>query len=224
LFKQDEIEANVANQSTSLIKVETEVAILLLKEHKLKEVQPYKDSTVLLGDNLNRIRNWLDDKITKDSKTKTLNQALLERCGKLIARNDQVKKDLSDDMSACRYAEGKKMLDPVKIGGFLLGTPITLASLTKIKLDPAVIHAGEIGLALGVVLAFHHQAKDLCVSASKAIAKSPRRIKSLGRSVRRSAFTTAMMGSMAVEEARGFETHYPQRAAVNPRTYLVAKL
>ncbi|MDE2030337.1 MAG: hypothetical protein KGI97_07215, partial [Alphaproteobacteria bacterium] len=149
---------------------------------------------------------------TKNAEEKAAKQALLKQCEQLIARNERIKKNIADDMAACRYTEGKTSLDPIKIAGFLIGAPVTLATMTKtfVTDKPEMIwHAGEAGVALGLLAAFHRQANSICKHSVRIIAGSPKQMVALWKSTRMSIFATALTLSVTAKCANDIEPRHP---------------
>lgn len=178
--------------------------------------------------NLVHIFNWLEDKIaqTHNEKEKATKQKLLQQCEQLIARGERIKKNITDDMEACRYAEGKTPLDPIVIGGFLVGTPVGMATLAKTfisdKPDAITLHAGEAGAALGILLAFHRQAGNLCKLTMKAAAASPEKLRNFRKAVRTSLFNATLAASVATKDINEIELHNQARVTRGATTVINA--
>lgn len=228
-IKLDQIEAIIAEQRAELRRLDAKVINLLRMDHKQKDVQSQKDISVILEDNLVYLSDWLEDRIAeeKNEATKAMQLELLKQCGQLMTRNERIKKNIADAMTASRYQEGKESIDPIKVAGFLIASPLAVATLTKTFLSDkpeAAIYAGQAGAVVGLLLAFHYQARQLFARASKAIAQSPRRMKSLKYNLRSSAFAITLRTSVVVSYIAKSETRYPERNALKPRTYIAAEL
>jgi hypothetical protein len=227
-LQKEGAEAIINERRAALRQLEEDVQDLLFTPHKLIEAQPLKDKTIRQEYNLTRIIDWLEGKTIEaaSEEQKAAAQAMIKQCEQLIARNERIKKNIADDISTCRYVEGKEALDPIKVVGFLTGTPLGFATLTKTFITDkpeAIWHAGELGAVLGVCLAFHRQAKGLCKATGKAISNSPKRIKHWGKAARSFAFATALTTSVATKQISDIEPICPRENASRTRIIGVAR-
>ena len=133
---------------------------------------------------MTEIYDLLEDKliaarISKDESI-AIKQELLKQCEQLIARNERIKKNLTDDMTACRYNEPSTALSPMQIVGLLTGLPLSAVAIVKLLLSDkpeTQIEGAAVGAVLGAYISFHGQAKKLCRSSAKNICENGRQIK-----------------------------------------------
>lgn len=175
-------------------------------QHKLVDIESYKGLALEHEHSLLSAFDWLEDKIAKTNGTeKEASEKLLKECERLIARNERIKKNINDDLAACRYHENRRTLDPVKIVGFAVGTPLSLVNLVK-TFAPArqdlILAAGLGGAAIGTCLAFHHQAGQMLAQARQAITSSPHQARKMGKSVR-NAFVAAAFTTLVAKKKSG---------------------
>ncbi len=142
-------------------------------KHSTKEGELLKNLALRYELALLDATNWLEDKISETgTDAKQEYESLLEACTKLKKRNDDIKKNINDDLAACRHAENKRAIDPSKIVSLVITAPIALYGLTRASGPNREIMAIEVGAGAAIVgmsIAFRHQANSLLLKASKAI-------------------------------------------------------
>lgn len=228
LLKQDEVKDLIAKQRAALKTLDVAVMNLQLVKHKLNDIQSWKNASVKLENNLVNISDWLEERIAeaKSDDIKAAHQRSLKECEQLISRNERAKKNISDDIAAGRYKEGKEGFDPVKVFGFMTTSALGMGGLEKIfhsDKPEDITHAAGAGALFGALLAFRYQARDLCLHMREAIANSPPHIKSLKKKAYISTFNAAVVVSLAIEEAKGLKTNYPERRSIIQSRMVIAR-
>jgi len=173
----------LSNQKVIIRELDRDVTNLIQIKHKLEHAQKLKDKVTITERNLVDIHDLVEDKIAealKRDEEVAFKQALLKNCDQLIVRQERIKKNLADDISACRYLEAKEAIDPLKIVGSVIGFPLTAAGLTRLfegGVSKPVVYSATAGGALGVVFSFHRQIRKGWNAAANSVCKNGQEIR-----------------------------------------------
>jgi hypothetical protein len=198
-----EIAAFLNDKRDQIRKFDDETHLLFNETHTVKDAEAYRIKSLQYEKALLGAADWLEDKIAATSGSKKEEYAgLLKDCEKIIGRTERIKKNISDDLSAGRHTEKQRELDPVKIVGFIVGTPLTLVNLVKAfasSRTDLMWAAGVGGAALGTTLAFHRQAGALLSRTGRAIKNAPVHMKAAKKATRISCAGFALSAAIAVK-------------------------
>lgn len=198
-----EVAAFLNDKRDQIRKFDDETHLLFNKDHTVKDAEAYRIKSLQYEKALLGAADWLEDKIAATSGSEKEGYAgLLKDCEKIIGRTDRIKKNIADDLSAGRHMEKQRELDPVKIVGFIVGTPLTLVNLVKAfasNRTDLMWAAGVGGAAFGTTLAFHRQAGALLSRTGKAIKNAPTHMKEAKKAVRISCAGIALSAAIAAK-------------------------
>ena len=228
LLTLEDLRVILNEEREALGKLDAEVIELLSVRHNLKDIQKRRDKSIRIERSLIYALDWLENKIPEaDGTQKDSAQALLGFCEKLITRSERIKKTISDDMAACRYAESKGTLNPAQALGAIIsiagGTAVFFKTFLASRLDVAV-HAGEAAAVVGTYAAYYKQINHRCIAAAKAVAKTPQHLSALRRKARFSIIATTMTAAVAAKQRSEIKPRYPLPNIAGPKIVILAKL
>jgi hypothetical protein len=182
LKSQDEVSNEILETALSDLRsdvrlLDMAVSELITEPHKLKDTQLLKDKASVVERGLVDVLDYLEDKIAeeKDGTERKAKQDFLKQCEQLISRNERVKKNIADDLTACRYTETREALDPIKVFGALTGAPLAAASITRILTNRTdiILEAASVGAVIGGSISFHRQLRKTWNSTAQAVLSAP---------------------------------------------------
>ncbi len=224
-IKGDVIQTLLDETRSRQNEVRKEVGHVLLREHRLKDVEPLRDKLIKYDILLLDVSSFLEKEIAgtvhKDQKEKQ--EALLKLCAGLQSINEKTKKLVTDDIANHK----SNSIDLIKAAGAILVTPFSVEKIVEafVSKQPAVLTAAtNAGAALGIYIAFARQFNVIGKKAGKIIVQLPGRVKSTRRQARNAAFALTMSISVAAKRGYDIEARQPDRLAVRPKTMIVAKM